>query len=206
MKPARKIVLLQLLVIVLTFSTLSCRGQFLWLGFDVGGGTTWFSDDGYDTTRLTPGAGMSFGFFVRYGSRPYYQLGVEWLYSTNQMKFQVKPGSAQHDNVPFHNFRIPLTVGYEVVHLPRFKWRVGGGVFIGTATILSSNDFEFTRQDIRNPQYGLIGETGIQLFNFLVMIDYNYCLNRFFSSDADTYGQNVRSHLQIFSLKVGMQF
>ena len=79
-------------------------------------------------------------------------------------------------------------------------------MFIGTNTILTSNSFNFTWNDIQNPTYGLIGETGIQYLNFLIMIDYNYSLNRFFVEDAGTYGINVKSHLQIFALKAGMQF
>ena len=206
MYPIRKILMTSLLVLLTGLAALPCRGQFFWLGFQAGEGVSWFSDPGHQHTQLSPGAGTSFGFFIRYGSRPYYQLAFEWLFSTNQMKFEIKPGTTAHDNVPFHNFKIPLTAGYEIIHHPRFKWRVGGGMFIGTNTILASNSFNFTRRDIRKPEFGTIGETGIQFLNFLVQIDYNYSLTRFFSDDANTYGVNVKSHLQIFALKVGLQF
>jgi hypothetical protein len=206
MDPTRKILMISLLLVTMGLPTSTARGQFFWLGFQAGEGVSWFSSPGQESSLLSAGAGTSFGFFVRYGSRPYYQLAVEWLFSTNQMKFEVAPGSVAHDNVPFHNFKIPLTAGYEIIHKPRFKWRVGGGMFVGINTILSSNSFHFTEEDIRNPQLGLIGETGIQYLNFLVLIDYNYSLNRFFSKNANTYGVDIRSHLQVFSLKVGMQF
>jgi Outer membrane protein beta-barrel domain len=206
MDPIRKIVLISLLSLFIGLASLPCRGQFFWLGFQAGEGVSWFSDPGQDSTKLSAGAGTSLAFFIRYGTRPYYQLGLEWLFSTNQMKFEVSPGLTAHDNVPFHNFKIPLTAGYEIIHKPRFKWRVGGGIFIGMNTILSSNSFNLKQEDIRNPVYGLIGETGIQYLNFLVLIDYNYSLNRFFAENASTYGVNVQSHLQIFALKVGMQF
>jgi hypothetical protein len=122
------------------------------------------------------------------------------------MKFEVRPGTSGHDNVPFHSFKVPLIAGYEIIHKPRFKWRFGGGVFIGTNTILSSNNFNFTGSDVRNPQFGLTGESGIQYLNFLLLVDYNYYLSRFFAKDARIYGVNSRSHLEVFSLKVGMQF
>lgn len=182
------------------------KGQFFWLGFQAGEGISWFSNPGKDSVQLSEGAGTSFGLFVRYGTQPYYQLAIEWLYSTNQMRFEVQPGSSVHDNIPFHSFKIPFTVGYEIIHRPVFKWRIGGGAFIGTSTILSSNAFDFSRSDILNPQFGLICESGIQLYNFLILIDYNYSLTRFFSRDANTYGVDMQSHLQIFALKVGMQF
>jgi hypothetical protein len=206
MHSTRKLLLMSLFLLFMGLASLPCQGQFFWLGFQAGGGVSWFSNAGHDSTRLSAGAGMSFGFFIRYGTRPYYQLAIEWFYSTNQMKFEVRPGTTAHDNVPFHNFKIPLTVGYEIIHKPRFKWRVGGGMFIGTNTILSSNSFDLTGKDMRNPQVGVIGETGIQYLNFLVLIDYNYSLNSFFDNDAGTYGVHVRSHLQVFALKAGMQF
>jgi hypothetical protein len=206
MDPIRKIILISLLSLSVSLASVPCLGQFFWLGFQAGEGVSWFSHQAQDNTRLSAGAGTSLALFLRYGTRPYYQLSFEWLISTNQMKFEVKPGTIAHDNVPFHSFKIPITAGYEIIHKPRFKWRVGGGMFIGTNTILSSNSFNFNRGDIRKPEFGMIGETGIQYLNFLVQIDYNYSLNRFFSDDADTYGVSVQSHLQIFALKVGMQF
>jgi hypothetical protein len=206
MDPIRKTVLISLMSCSIGLASLPCHAQFFWLGFQAGEGVSWFSNPEHTGTSLSAGAGTSFAFFLRYGTRPYAQLALEWLYSTNQMKFEVKPGATAHDNVPFHSFKIPVTAGYEIVHKPRFKWRVGGGMFIGTNTILTSNSFNFTWNDIQNPTYGLIGETGIQYLNFLVVMDYNYSLNRFFAEDAGTLGANVKSRLQIFALKIGMQF
>jgi hypothetical protein len=206
MVPIKKILLTSLLFLAFELTALCSQGQFFWLGFQAGEGVSWFSDPGKGSVKLSEGAGTSLGFFARYGTRPYYQLACEWLISANQMKFEVTPGSAMHDNVPFHNFKVPFTAGYEIIHKPRFKWRVGGGLFIGTTVILSSNAFDFSQNDIRNPLFGVTGETGIQFMNFLVLVDYNYSLTRFFAENASTYGINVRSHLQIFALKVGMQF
>ena len=79
-------------------------------------------------------------------------------------------------------------------------------MFIGTNTILSSNSLNITAKNVMNPQFGVIGETGIQYLNFLLLVDYNYSLNRFFDEDSSIYGVNMRAHLQIFALKVGMQF
>jgi hypothetical protein len=202
----RKILLISFLSILISLLPLPCQGQFFWLGFQAGEGVSWFSHQTQDNAHLSAGAGTSVAIFLRYGTQPYYQLTFEWLFSTNQMKFEVVPGTTAHDNVPFHSFKIPITAGYEIIHKPRFKWRVGGGMFIGTNTILSSNSFNFNRGDIQKPEYGVIGETGIQYLNFLVQIDYNYSLNRFFADDASTYEVNVKSHLQIFAVKLGLQF
>ena len=206
MDPIRKILLISLLSLSIGLASLPCRGQFFWLGFQAGEGVSWFSNPGQGNTHLSAGAGTSLGVFMRYGTRPYYQMAFEWLYSTNQMKFEIKPGMTAHDNVPFHSFKVPITAGYEIIHKPRFKWRAGGGMFIGSNTILTSNSFHLNNTDIQNPQYGLIGETGIQYLNFLVMMDYNYSLSNFFADEANTSWANVHSHVQIFALKVGMQF
>ena len=206
MKVIKNILLLSIVVFGLELSPSISQGQVFWLGFQAGEGVSWFSSPGKDSTLLSAGAGASLGGFLRFGARPYYQLAFEWLRSVNQMKFQVVPGSSVHDNVPFHNFKVPVTAGYEFIHTPRFKWRAGGGAFIGTTFILSSNAFGFKQQDIRNPQFGVIGETGIQYMNFLVFVDYNYSLTKFFANNVNEYGADVRSHLQIFALKVGLQF
>jgi hypothetical protein len=206
MRKIREIFLTILFSVVICLISSPCHGQFFWLGFQAGEGVSWFSNPGHDSTHLSPGAGTSFGLFIRYGTRPYGQLGVEWLFSTNQMKFEVKPRTTAHDNVPFHDFKIPLTMGYEVIHKPRFKWRVGGGLFIGWNTILSANSLNITANDIKNPQFGVIGESGIQYLNFLFLVDYNYTITRFLDKDAGPQGVNVNSRLQIFALKIGMQF
>src|SRR5512133_472673 len=155
MDPIRKILLISLLSLSVSLTPVPCLGQFFWLGFQAGEGVSWFSRQTQGNTRLSAGAGTSLAFFLRYGTRPYYQLSFEWLLSTNQMKFEVTPGTIAHDNVPFHSFKIPITTGYEIIHKPRFKWRAGGGVFIGTNTILSSNSFNFNRSDIRKPEFGM---------------------------------------------------
>ena len=93
MDPIRKIVLISLLSLSIGLASLPCHGQFFWLGFQAGEGVSWFSHPGQDNTHLSAGAGTSFAFFIRYGTRPYYQLAFEWLFSTNQMKFEVNPGN-----------------------------------------------------------------------------------------------------------------
>lgn len=205
MKPKSSFLIIPLFL-VLGMSSFQSKGQVFWLGLQAGEGVSWFSSPGRDSTLLSAGMGASLGGFLRFGSRPYYQLAFEWLRSINQMKFEIVPGSSVHDNVPFHNFKVPVTVGYEIIHTPRFKWRAGGGAFIGTTFLLSSNAFGFTQKDIKNPQFGILGETGIQYMNFLVLVDYHYSLTKFFSNNVNEYGVDVRSHLQVFALKVGLQF
>ena len=152
MDPIRKILLISLLSLSIGLTSLPCQGQFFWLGFQAGEGVSWFSNPGQDNTQLVSRCRNK---FRPSSSAMAPDLITSWhlsgFISTNQMKFEVRPGTTAHDNVPFHNFKIPLTAGYEIIHKPRFKWRVGGGMFIGTNTILSSNSFDFTQEDIQKP-------------------------------------------------------
>ena len=79
-------------------------------------------------------------------------------------------------------------------------------MFIGVTTMFSTDIYVFEKKDFRNPQYGVIGETGIQYLNFLVLVDYNYHLSKLFIGDIRELGVDFRSHMQIFAIKVGMQF
>ena len=89
MDPIRKTVLISLLSLFIGLASLPCQGQFFWLGFQAGEGVSWFSHQDQDNIQLSAGAGTSISIFLRYGTRPYYQLAFEWLFSTNQMKFEV---------------------------------------------------------------------------------------------------------------------
>jgi hypothetical protein len=203
----RKNILPVILIMLMTgISAFESRGQFLWLGFQAGEGVSWFTGTGTDSATLSEGTGTSLGLFIRYGTRPYYQVVFEWLTTNNQMQITMEPGHTVKDNVPVHNFKVPVTAGFELIHKPRFKWRIGGGVFIGTTVPLTSSAFNFSRNDFRNPQFGLLGETGILYMNFMIMVDYNYSLTRLFDVNAGKYGINLDSHLQIFALKAGLQF
>jgi len=206
MKRMKKILLTVLLVLALGLFSNRSQGQIFWLGFQAGAGVSWFKSPGIDNNLTSKGTGVSLGFFLRYGSRPYYQVGFEWLRSANNMQYEVAPGLVFTDQVPLHNFKMPITAGYEFIHKPKFKWRVGGGMFIGTNLLFSTNVFEFAREDFRNPQVGVIGETGIQYMNFLFLIDYNYHLNKLFIGDVRELGVDFRSHMRILAFKVGMQF
>jgi hypothetical protein len=59
---------------------------------------------------------------------------------------------------------------------------------------------------MKNPQFGLIGGTGIQFMNFIVNLDYSYHLTELFKGDEEVFGLNFKSHLQVIFLKVGLQF
>jgi len=195
-----------LLLFGLVLAGAESQGQFFWLGFQAGEGISWFTNPGVDSISLSEGNGTSLGFFIRYGKRPYYQVAFEWLTTNNQVRINVEPGVTKKSNFPVHSFKVPITAGYEVVHRPKFKWRIGGGFFIGPTVPLSSNAFNFNKSDFKNPQFGVIGETGIQYFNFLILVDYNYSLTKLFNKNAGDYGMNLDSHMQIFALKAGLQF
>jgi len=87
-----------------------------------------------------------------------------------------------------------------------FKWNVNAGASIGTVFLFDSNIFDFDREDMTNPQFAVIGGTGIQFMNFIVDVDYSYHLTDMFKADEIEFGENFGSHRQVIAVKVGMVF
>ena len=110
MKKMKNILLTLGLVITLTLISGRSQGQIFWLGLQGGAGISWFNSPGIQNTLLSEGTGYSLGFFLRYGSRPYYQIAFEWLRSNNNMRYEPEPGLVFEGKVPLHNFKVPVTV------------------------------------------------------------------------------------------------
>jgi hypothetical protein len=87
-----------------------------------------------------------------------------------------------------------------------FKWHVNGGASIGSVFLFSANNFEFERDDMRNPQFAVIGGSGFQFMNFILDVDYAYHLTQLFIGDEEDLGVDFDAHLQVISVKVGMLF
>lgn len=183
------------------------KTQVFYIGFDAAPVYSWYasSDAGIDIS--SKGWGNNIGFFLRYGKRPYYQVGFDWTRANNDFDVEVpSEGFIIEDKVPFHNFDFSIKVGYEIIQTPLFKWSVFGGPFIGRSLLFESNDFEFDKTDFINPQYGVIAGTGIQITNMIISFDYNIHLSGLFQPiDLDGYIIDFGGNLHIVSLKIGVQ-
>jgi hypothetical protein len=124
----------------------------------------------------------------------------------NHIRYEYAPGEVIEGDVPFHEFDIPIKIGYTLVKTPVFKWHINGGASIGSTFLFSENNFEFERNDMTNPQVAVIAGTGIQITNFIFDIDYSYHITDLFKGDEQDLGVDFGSHLKVFTFKAGLLF
>lgn len=201
-----------LIASVLTLFLLSIqvkgKSQVFYIGFNGGASYSWFNSPGLDNYVTSSGYGWDMGFFLRYGKRPFYQVGFDWTRANNDFVFEVKEANFKiEDKVPFHNFDFSVKVGYEIIQKPYFKWSLLGGPFIGRSFLFNSNEFEFSNSDFIKPQFGVNAGTGFQVTNFIFSFEYSYHISGLFKP-VEVDGQKIDfgSKLQIVAFKVGMQF
>jgi hypothetical protein len=206
MKNLRKIIFMIVLVVSMTMITSHTKAQLFWIGVNGGTQVEWFTTPKIDNTVLSAGIGWNLGFLLKYGKKPFYQAEFRWMRASNLVSYEYQPGLFVEGEVPFHKFEIPLKVGYPIIHRPMFKWHVNGGASIGTTFLFSANNFEFERNDMKNPQVAVITGTGIQFMNFILDLDYSYHLTQLFKGDEEDLGVDWGEHLQVIALKVGWVF
>jgi hypothetical protein len=182
------------------------RGQVFWLGFNGGATHSWFSSPEFDNLLTDDTWGWNFGFFTRFGKRPFYQAGVSWTRAQSPMKIYVTDNHIIEDQVSFNNFDVMVKTGYEIIRRPIFKWHVNGGPFIGTSFLFGTSTFEIEDDDMRNPQFGLAGGTGFQFMNLIFDVDYQQHLTDLFTEDEIGGGTDFDSHLHHITLKAGFIF
>ena len=195
-----------MLGLTLSLAAKNASAQMFWLGFSGGYQYSWFKSPNINNEVLGEGGGWNLGFFLKYGKRPFYQVGFRWMRAQNTITDSYDTEQTIVGDVPFHEFAVPVKVGYTLIDKPMFKWNVNAGASIGTVFLFDSNIFDFDREDMTNPQFAVIGGTGIQFMNFIVDVDYSYHLTDMFKADEIEFGENFGSHLQVIAVKVGMVF
>lgn len=184
------------------------KAQVFYIGFLAGPTYSWYESPPGDINLSSNGWGHNIGFFLRYGKRPYYQVGFDWTRANNDFAVDFPEfGLAIKDEVPFHNFDFSIKVGYEIIQTPYFKWSLYAGPFIGRSLLFKTNDFDFVKSDFINPQYGVVGGTGFQITNFILSVDYNLHLSGLFAPvEVDGFDVDFSGKLHILAIKIGMQF
>jgi hypothetical protein len=207
MKTVKKITVIILMITSFSLLTKVSQAQMFWLGFNGGYQYAWFKSPSINDSISGEGAGWNLGFFLKYGKRPFYQVEFRWMRAKNTLTDSYEiPGLTVTGDVPFHKFEMPVKVGYNIIQKPMFKWQVNGGASIGTVFLFSSNIYDIQRKDMANPQFAVLGGTGIQFMNFIIDVDYAYHITDLFKADKETFGESFGSHLQVVSVKVGMLF
>jgi hypothetical protein len=206
MKRIIKIASLAVLLVLFTGYGKQCQSQIFYVGFNLGPTYTWFNSPGLENILTSDGWGYNAGFFLRYGKRPYFQAGFDWMRTKNEVVlFGI--GEERGTDIPFHIFDFSVKVGYEMLQLPMFKLKAHAGPFIGRSFLLSNDDFQFERTDFNNPQYGMIAGLGFQFTNLIVDLEYTIHANDLWQP-IEFFGEEIhlRSNLQLITLKVGLMF
>lgn len=183
------------------------QGQVFFIGVNGGAVYSWFNSPGIDNLVTSDGWGHNLGFFLRYGKRPYLQLGFDWTRTRNEIDLNTGDTPDISENVPFHIFDFSFKVGYEIIQLPMFKLKAQAGPFIGSSFLFSTDDFIVEKDEFRRPQYGVIAGIGFQFTNLVVDFEYTYHASDLFKPfefGGQTY--KLDSNLQLLTLKVGFMF
>lgn len=214
MKNIKHTVVLFCAALLLVPAVKQTQAQIFYIGVNGGAVYSWF-----DSPKLqdlfqsedpisSDGWGWDLGFFLRYGSRPYFQAGFDWTRSMNDFRVHIGDQEVLNDRISFHNFDFSFKVGYDFIHLPMFRFKAHAGPFIGRSLLFSSDEIIFNKTDFRNPQWGFIAGTGIQFTNLTVDFEYSYHISDLFKPVDLGGGEQLKfgSHLQLITLKVGLIF
>ena len=207
MKKINKKLLILVSVLLLSVSFAgTAKAQLFWVGFNGSAVHSWFRSPKLNNDLTSDGWGWDFGFFLRYGKRPFVQAGFDWTWSQNTIYLKDVDFSMQ-ETIKFNNFDFSLKTGYELYQSPMFKVKISAGPFIGTALMFSGDYLYFSKDDFRNPQLGVVAGTGFQFTNLVVDLEYRYHFKDLFMPvDIDGKTYKLDSNLQMLMLKVGIMF
>lgn len=202
----KKHILIIILALVLILYEKPAQGQYFYIGGEAGAVYSWFNSPKLENSVNSAGWGYNAGFYLRYGKISYLQVGFDWTRSKNDFIFNVLEEQISEE-IEFHNFDFSLKFGYNFIHTPIFKMKVYAGPFIGRSFLFSGNIFEFTSDDFKNPQLGMISGIGFQFMNFVGGVEYSYHFTDLFNP-VIVDGQEFKfgSNLQLLSLKFGVMF
>ena len=209
MKSIKKYIIAASLLILITGYSNSAKAQLFWLGATGGATYSWFTSPKVDNVLTSDGWGWDFGIFVRYGKRPFIQMGADWTWSMNEITFTNGQSGdiAFQDTVKFNNFDFSAKIGYELFQSPMFKIKAQAGPFIGKSLLFSTEGISFSNKDFVNPQFGIVSGLGFQFTNLVVDFEYKYNFTNLFKPvDIDGVPVKLGSKLQMITLKVGIMF
>jgi hypothetical protein len=182
------------------------HSQLFFLGIEGGATYSWFNSPKFENIITSDGWGWNLGFFARYGKKTYLQLGFDWTRSKNDFRIDFE-GFHFDEQIKFHNFDFSIKYGYNFFYRPMFKLKVQAGPFIGRSFLFSGDELEFTNDDFKNPQWGIIGGLGFQFMNFVADIEYSYHFTDLFEPIV-VGDQEIKfgSNLQMIIIKIGFMF
>jgi len=210
MKTSKKYLLISFISLTSLLYANKAQSQLFFLGIEGGATYSWFNSPKIDNLFTSDGWGWNLGFYARYGKKSYIQFGFDWTRSKNIFRLNISElgiDSILSEEIEFHSFDFSIKFGYNVFYSPMFKVRVYAGPFIGRSFLFTGNIFEFSNDDFRTPQWGVIGGLGFQFMNFIIDAEYSYHINDLFKPlTIDDQVIKFGSNLQLINIKVGFMF
>ena len=212
MKIRRKYLILSFILLLFVSKSQTSHAQVFYIGVEGGGVYSWFSSPDLENVITSDGWGAEFGFFIRYGKRPFIKAGFDWTRSENDVIITYYDenigGETQYrENIKLNNFDFSLKIGYELLQTPMFKISIHGGPFLGKSLMFSGENLDFDNEDFKNPQFGINGGMGFQFTNLIFGLEYNYHFTDLFVPlNIDGREYKLGSKLQMIFLRVGLMF
>ena len=212
MKSLRKYLIIAAVILTSVLTTKTSYSQVFYIGFNGSAVYSWFNSPKLENVITSDGWGWDLGFFLRYGKRPFVQVGLNWTRSVNKFAVKYYDDELQEEqlfeeNIKLNNFDFSLLIGYELLQTPMFKISVRGGPFIGRSLMFSGETLYFENRDFKNPQWGVTGGLGFQFTNLIFGINYNYHFTELFKPlEVDGTEYKFGSKIQMISLNVGLMF
>jgi hypothetical protein len=212
MSSLKKITVLAALLFLSVFSSVNSKAQGFYLGFESNAVYSWFNSPDIEDLVASDGWGWNLGFFMRYGKRPFIQLGLNWTRSVNDFSVvyyneEILDEDIYTEDIKLNNFDFSVKAGYELLHTPMFRIDVHGGPFIGRSLMFSGESILFDNDSFKRPQLGINGGLGFQFTNFIFGLDYNYHFTELFNPiDINGQSYNLGAKLQMIQLKLGLMF
>lgn len=202
----KKYLIISFVALVSLLYSNRAQSQLFFIGLEGGATYSWFNSPGLDNIFTSDGWGWNMGFFARYGKKTYLQFGFDWTRSKNDFTIHIFDEKFS-EKIEFHNFDFSIKYGYNFFYRPMFKLKVHAGPFIGRSFLFSGNEFEFSSDDFKNPQWGIISGLGFQFMNFVADIEYSYHFTDLFKPVV-VQDQEFKfgSNLQLITIKVGFMF
>jgi len=188
------------------------QAQVFYIGLQGNAVYSWFNSPKLENVITSDGWGWNMGFFLRYGKRPFIQLGLGWTRSLNEFTVTFYDDEEQQEvdyseEIKLNNFDFSATLGYELLQMPMFKINVHAGPFIGKSHMFSGENIYFENNDFKNPQVGVTSGIGFQFTNLIFGLDYSYHFTDLFKPiSVDGTDYKFGSKIQMALLKVGFMF
>ncbi|UZR94177.1 outer membrane beta-barrel protein [Chondrinema litorale] len=153
-------------------------------------------------TEATGRIGYTFGGSVRMGDKIYFNPGIFWVKSTNELTSKSEFGDTSFgeikDNATINMLHIPAQVGVKLIDTDPFALRIAGGPSLSWVTSVKDNAFGYTKDVYNDKIWGAKFGVGVDILFLTADLSYELGMTDLYKfSDAKN---------NILSLTAGIKF